>query len=88
MKAAPRAMPITPSVAMNGGKPTTTTSAALNSPQAVPATNPASALDARLPCEPMNTPPVTTPDSAITAPGDRSMPPAMITIAAPIAAMP
>ena len=88
MKAVPRAMPITPSVAMNGGKRTMTTRTALNTPQAKPATTPAHALAAKLQCRSTYKLPRTTPASAITAPGDRSIPPEMMTMAAPIDAMP
>ena len=42
----------------------------------------------RVQCRSTNKAPATTPVNAITAPGDRSMPPEMITIAAPTAAMP
>ena len=45
-------------------------------------------LGARLQPPSTSSPPVTTLASAMTAPGERSMPPEMITIAAPIAAMP
>ena len=88
MNARPREMPITPSVAMKGGSLTSTTSAALRSPAARPTRTP------RLMAGPSDQPfttnscAPTTPASAITAPGDRSTPPEMMTMAAPTAAIP
>ena len=81
-------MPMTPSVAMNGGSLTMTISADVSSPDASAdqharrhrRTERPAGIDEQLAA--------TTPASAITAPGARSMPPEMITIAAPTAAMP
>jgi hypothetical protein len=73
---------------MNGGRPARTISAALNRPHAAAASIPALALDARLQWPSTNSPPATTPENAMIAPGARSIPPQMITIAAPTAAMP
>ncbi len=88
MNAAPRAMPITPSVAMNAGSRTTTTSSAFRTPAASPTASATPALAASGQPRATNRSPATTPVSAMTAPGERSMPPAMITTAAPMAAMP
>ena len=89
MNATPRVIPIMPSVAMNGGSLTTTISAALSKPGAEADQD---ADGHRRPQRPVRARrrarAATTPASAITAPGARSMPPEMMTIAAPIAAMP
>ena len=85
---APRVMPITPSVAMNGGSLTITISAELIAPAISPIEMPATIAGASPHPASTNKPPHTTPASAITAPGARSIPPEMMTIAAPTAAMP
>ena len=88
MKAAPRAIPITPSVAMNGGSRASTISAALRSPAARPTRSPIATLAPSGQLAVTNRSAITTPVSAMTAPGARSIPPEMITIAAPTAAIP
>ena len=88
MKATPRVMPITPSVAMKGGSLMLTISTEVTRPEIKPIDTPAARLAASGQSCATNRLPVTTPESAITAPGARSMPPEMITTAAPTAAMP
>ena len=88
MKPAPRTIPIVPSVAMNGGNWTAMTSTEIKSPVITPTSRPATMLGGMLQPPSTSRPPVTTLASAMTAPGDKSMPPEMITMAAPIAAMP
>ena len=88
MNPAPRTIPIVPSVAMNGGSWTAMTSTETNSPVTTPTSRPATMLGGMLQPPSTRRPPVTTLASAMTAPGDRSMPPEMMTIAAPMAAMP
>ena len=60
----------------------------MSRPDTMPTSRPAMMLGARLQPPSTISPPVTTLASAMTAPGERSIPPAIITIAAPIAAMP
>ena len=88
MNATPRAIPITPSVAMNGGSPTRTMSHDETRPAATPVSRPAATLGASGHPLFTNKCPVTTLVNAMTAPGARSIPPEMMTIAAPMAAMP
>jgi hypothetical protein len=88
MNATPRAMPITPRVPMNGGSPTSTTSPAVTAPAMIPTPRPAARLRPSEWPPSTNSFPATTPASAMTAPGERSTPPEMITMAAPTAAMP
>ena len=88
MKAAPRAMPITPRVAMKGGRRTSMIRAALRRPASTPVASPAATLTANGCPDCTNRLPVTTPEIAITAPGERSTPPEMMTMAAPMAAIP
>ncbi len=88
MNAAPRVIPMTPSVAMNGGSRASTTSAELRRPAPSPVASPAPIAGPSAQPASTNSPLVTTPASAMTAPGARSMPPEMITIAAPTAAIP
>ena len=73
---------------MNGGSRTAITRTEIKSPVATPTSRPAMMLGGRLQPPSTSRPPVTTLASAITAPGDKSMPPEMMTMAAPIAAMP
>ena len=81
-------IPMTPSVAMKGGRRTSTTSAELRAPASTPTASPA--IDARQERPLVQDVEVSGhhPDSAITAPGARSTPPEMMTMAAPMAAMP
>jgi hypothetical protein len=81
-------MPIAPSVAMNGGSWTTITSSEITRPDITPTSSPARTLGVSGHPASTKSPPVTTLAKAITAPGERSMPPEMMTIAAPMAAMP
>jgi hypothetical protein len=88
MNATPRVIPMTPSVAMNGGSRTRTIRIELSAPAASPTVN---AIAIEMPSgqsAPTNKLPQTTLASAMTEPGDRSMPPEMMTTAAPTAAMP
>ena len=73
---------------MNGGSCTVITRSEIRSPDTTPTSRPATMLGARLQPPSTSSPPVTTLASAMTAPGERSIPPEMMTIAAPIAAMP
>ena len=89
MNATPRAMPITPSVAMNGGRPHEhDEGGAHRARQQADGEPGGDARGQRVAARSTNSCPATTPASAITAPGERSTPPEMITMAAPTAAMP
>ena len=88
MKASPRVMPITPSVAMNGGSLTRTMSAELSAPAPIPTSSAHSMDGARAQPASTNRYAQTTLASAMIDPGARSMPPEMMTTAAPTAAMP
>ena len=73
---------------MKGGSLTATMSPALTSPAARPVSTPMIMAGPSGQPLTMNSCAPTTPASAITAPGARSMPPEMITMAAPTAAIP
>ena len=87
MKAMPRVIPITPSVAMNGGSRTRTTSAAVKSPEAMPTSTP-DASKARVPSRGRRTAARHDAGERHDGAGREIDPAEMITIAAPTAAMP
>ena len=88
MNPAPRTIPMAPSVAMNGGSCTAITRSETSRPDSDADEQARGDARRKAPAGLDQSPPVTTLASAMTAPGDRSIPPEMMTIAAPIAAMP
>jgi hypothetical protein len=79
---------MTPRVAMNGGSRPSTTSAAASAPLATPVRIPSATASPSGHPSTVNRCPVMTDASAITAPGARSIPPAPMIIAAPMAEIP
>jgi len=88
MKASPRVIPITPSVAIERRQLDQHDERGADETSREPHENPDDHGGSQRPAWTRNSCAPTTPASAITAPGDRSTPPEMMTMAAPTAAIP